>query len=524
MDIQELLMPRRGHFLRKSTNKPASFTKIIDNTGSLALRTLQSGMMAGITSPARPWFKLGLVDKQMGENRNVKEWLRQVRDIMLDTFANSNVYNSLHVMYGELGGFGTAAIMPEFDFEDTIRSHNFSVGSFKIGTSDRGKVDVIVREFPMTAKQLVGKFGDKVSSVVKKAYDDGNYNFVYNTKHIVLPNDRRDIHMKDSQNKAYSSIYYEEGDQEEQYLRISGYDSFPMMVPRWEIKGEEHYGSGPGDFSLGDIKQLQVQQKRKAQGIDKMVNPPLQAPSSAEKSVISAIPGGVSYYDELSNTSGPPIGPLYQVTPQIGDLRDDIADTQQRISRAFYEDLFLMLAQSDRRMITAREIEEKHEEKLLMLGPVLERLHDELLDPFIDRTFNIGMEKGAFPEPPKELEEQSIKVEYISLLAQAQKAVGTASIERAFGFAGNLAEIFPDAKHKLNAVEGVGAYADMLGIPPEIIRTDDEVAERVQQENQAAQAQQAAEMGTQAAQGAKTLSEAETEDGNMLDRMLSGGQ
>jgi len=52
---------------------------------------------------------------------------------------------------------------------------------------------------------------------------------------------------------------------------------------------------------------------------------------------------------------------------------------ENRIERSFYVDLFLMLANSDRRQITAREIEERHEEKMLMLGPVLQRLNDELL-------------------------------------------------------------------------------------------------------------------------------------------------
>jgi DNA-binding IscR family transcriptional regulator len=46
---------------------------------------------------------------------------------------------------------------------------------------------------------------------------------------------------------------------------------------------------------------------------------------------------------------------------------------------AYYADLFLMLANDDRSNVTATEIAERHEEKLLMLGPVLERLHNEML-------------------------------------------------------------------------------------------------------------------------------------------------
>ena len=54
----------------------------------------------------------------------------------------------------------------------------------------------------------------------------------------------------------------------------------------------------------------------------------------------------------------------------LGALAADIADVQGRIKEAFYANLFLMMAESDRREITAREIDEQREQKMLMLGPV----------------------------------------------------------------------------------------------------------------------------------------------------------
>lgn len=72
----------------------------------------------------------------------------------------------------------------------------------------------------------------------------------------------------------------------------------------------------------------------------------------------------------------------------------DIREIQERIKIAMYENLFLMISQSDRREITAREIDERHEEKLLQLGPVLERLNDEVLDNLIDRTFSIMVRRS----------------------------------------------------------------------------------------------------------------------------------
>jgi hypothetical protein len=41
----------------------------------------------------------------------------------------------------------------------------------------------------------------------------------------------------------------------------------------------------------------------------------------------------------------------------LGALGQDIAEVQGRVKQAFYADLFLMMAESDRREITAREID-----------------------------------------------------------------------------------------------------------------------------------------------------------------------
>ncbi len=182
------------------------------------------------------------------------------------------------------------------------------------------------------------------------------------------------------------------------------------------------------------------------------------------------------------------------------------------MQRAFYEDLFLMLAQTDRRQITAREVAEKHEEKLLMLGPVLERLHTELLDPLIDRTFNILQQNGVLPVPPAELQNRELNIEYVSVLAQAQRLVATGAVERLVGFAGQIAQLWPEARHKVDATQAIDEYAESLGVDPSMVRSDDEVMQRAQAEQQAQAQQQAMVNAQQGADIAKTASEANIEE------------
>ena len=64
-DLAAHFAPRRGRFLASandSTRGRRKDQRIIDNTPLLAARVLGSGMMAGISSPARPWFRLRLAD------------------------------------------------------------------------------------------------------------------------------------------------------------------------------------------------------------------------------------------------------------------------------------------------------------------------------------------------------------------------------------------------------------------------------------------------------------------------------
>ncbi len=275
--------------------------------------------------------------------------------------------------------------------------------------------------------------------------------------------------------------------------------------------------------ALPDIKQLQVMAKRKAQAIDKMVNPPMVAPSSLRQQAASILPGSITYVDMAAASGGQPaFRPAYEVNPRVNELMVDIQQKQNDVKSAFYADLFLMLANSDRRQITAREIDERHEEKLLMLGPVLERLHDELLDPLIDRTLAIMARKAMLPEPPAELQGVDLRVEYVSTLAQAQRAVGTSAIRDYATFAIGLAGARPEVLDKIDFDAMVENYGQMIGVPADVIRAADEV-ERVRAEKaRQQQAAQAMQMTNAAAQTAQTMANTPIGDSNGLERVLAG--
>jgi hypothetical protein len=262
---------------------------------------------------------------------------------------------------------------------------------------------------------------------------------------------------------------------------------------------------------------LQKMQLDKLIALDKLVDPPIQVDASVQGEA-NMLPGGITRSSAQSPNAG--VRAAYQIDPHLDDLEASIRSTQGAIREAFYSDLFLMLANTDRSNMTAREVAERHEEKLLMLGPVIERLEGDLLDPLIDRTFSIMLRKGQIPEPPQELQGMDLKVEYISILAQAQRMVGTTSIEKIAGCAGNLAAVQPDVLDVIDFDEALIEYGTMLGVPPKVVRSHEAIKVRRAQKAQAAQAQaQAADMGAMV-QGAKVLSDTPVGGNSALDHII----
>ena len=517
----------------QSTRGRKRNNNIIDNTATQAMRTLGAGLMSGMTSPARPWFRFGTPDRDMMDRDDVKVYMADVENICRAILHKSNFYNTAYTVYTELGSFGTAPLYRQKSFDSVIRFRPFTAGEYVIAENHFGQVDTVGRNFTMTVAQIVGKFVIQtngrfdwkgVSRATKNLWDRKNFDELVPIIHLIEPRhmSERDTTKPDALNMAFKSVYFEEGAEGDDLLFEGGYETLPCYVPRWDVLNGEIYGRSPGMDCLGDIKQLQHQQKRKAQAIDKMVNPPMTAPTSLRGKPSTVLPGGTTYLDPTQGGQG--FAPAYTVQPRLNEMLMDINEVQERIQRGFYADLFAMMINSDRRQMTATEVAERHEEKLVLLGPVLQRLNVELLDPLLDDVFSFAQEAGLLPEPPEVLADVDLRIEYISLLAQAQQAVGASAIERTVSFAGNMVAVFPDIVDNINSDKALRDYGEIVGVAPDMMNDSDTVQEMRDAREQQQQQQQQMEQAGQMAQGAKVLSEADTQNPNALTDLLGGGQ
>jgi hypothetical protein len=522
-EITTYILPRSGRYFRQDRDKGDRRNQnIYDNTGIRALRTLGAGLMGGATSPARPWFKLGTADPDMNSYQPVKLWLDDVANRMLMVFAKSNTYRALHQMYEELGAFGTAASVILPDFKNVIHHYPLTIGEYAIASDAQGIVCTLYREFEMPVSSMVKEFGyDKCSRTVQNLYDKGNgLDAWIPLIHAIEPRADRDPSKANSQNMAWSSIYFELNGDSRTLLRESGFKQFPAVCPRWAVAGGDIYGNSPGMEALGDIKQLQHEQLRKANAIDYQTNPPLDVPTNMKNQDVNRFPGGVTYRDP---TAGGAIKSLFDVNLNLQYLLQDIQDVRQRINGSFFADLFLLLSNNTNTQMTATEVAELHEEKMLMIGPVLERISNELLFPLVQTTFTHMQEAGIVPPAPPEMQGQQLNIELIGILAQAQRAIGTNSVDRFVTSMGTVAQMKPEVLDNFDPDAWVESYSEMLGVDPKLIVGSQQVAAVRQARAKAQAAQAQAEAMQQQSQTAKNFGQTPTQGGasNMGQDMLN---
>ena len=203
-EISAYLLPRSGRFFVQDRDKGwRRHNNIYDNTGTRALRVLGAGMMAGATSPARPWFRLSTGDPDLNKYQPVKLWLDDVTKMMQTVFQKSNTYRALHQIYEELGAFGTGANIILPDYNSIIHNYPLTTGEFCIATDYQGRVCTLYREFEKTVGEIVKEFGYKnCSTTVQNMFDRGSLDQWVRLIHAIEPRADRDIRLKDAKNMA----------------------------------------------------------------------------------------------------------------------------------------------------------------------------------------------------------------------------------------------------------------------------------------------------------------------------------
>ena len=479
--LAEHFLPRKSRFLSDGTNTGTrSGTRLYDSTGVLAARSLASGMQGGLTSPAMPWFRLGLNDHALESTDRGRAWLHDTQERMAGAFARSNFYEQIHTLYAELAVMGTGCMLVEECPDRGIRFRTLTAGEFYLAANADGVVDTLYLRLALTAGQIAERWPKAPAWLHEAAGRDDSTR--HQVLHAIEPRKTRVQGSARAEERPYTSVFLLENGGT--VLEHGGYYEFPAVCPRWDVTGGDVYGRSPAMDALADCRMLQRIRRDTLQALSREVRPPLNVTSGALSVVPDVSPDAINYIPVSGQ--GEAVTPLYQVRANLQAAEATIQGFRTQIKEAFFNDLFMLFANASK-VMTAREVAERNAEKMLMLGPALDRLRSEVFSPLVERVYSLMQRAGLLAPEHLVLQEQflspeqafpwqywgglrGMKVEFVSLLAQAQKASGIAAVTGVVEFAGRLAAISPEVLDKIDTDKTLDAVATMTGVPPGLIR------------------------------------------------------
>jgi hypothetical protein len=516
----------------KDKGVPSNRQTVLNTTPVRSVSRFASGMMAGITSPARRWFHLSPRRPELQSNKEVQTYCEDCEETLWAYLSKSNLYVELSSgKYFDLGMIGNAATVMDEDPKETFRFTSLAIGAFWIDHDNNKRVDTLFREIPMSVRQMVQEFGyDKCSQKIKNAWDKNEHATVFCVVHAIYPNSEWKVGKLGPQGMKWASRWWEANTSEDQsFLRTGGYEEFPVLVARWNVRPGDVYGRGPGNECLGPCKALQHFEIQKAKLADKTADPPMKGSGILGR--MSLIAGECTYFN---HGQGGSFEPAQTIDPRAqAENRLNIAEQARMIEEAFYVDLWMALLNDQRaQRPTATEVEATKQEVMLQLGPLLQNLNHDLLEPLVYRAMAILNRQGKLPPPPQALveaqlsdptgEDNPIEVEFISILHQAQKMTGIVGMRELIAAVQQLVSIGKTAAlDKLNEDAVLDELSGMLGVHPSLIYSSEQVAKTraAREQQQAAQAQGQAMLS--ATQGARNLSSVEPQKLTELAGMLT---
>lgn len=513
-DLAKFILPRRSIWLTQSAGglpSPNSMTRgleinqaILDPTATFATRICAGGLMSGLASPSRPWFKIAPALRGIQIDDEARQWLDTVEDIVYTVLARSNFYNAFAQECEDIVIYGTAVNIIYEDEKDLIRCYTPCVGEYYLASGATMRVDGLYRAFVMTISQIIDFFGvDNCPSDIQKLWHEkgGALTTERLIAHSIEPNFDVGRNKKAGKVKgdfAWREVYWVYGSGTQSPLAIRGFVDSPFTASRWSTQSNDAYGRSPGMDILPDVRQLQVETARKAEGIERGLNPSLIASAEMQNKPTSRLPGHVTY---LSGDIGAGKGmrSIYDTQFDLDHVSQDIALIQQRIKQGLFVDLFMAITDAPQNEKTKFEIQARLTEKMQTIGPVIENLLSESLQPKLKRIFGILKRKGMLPPAPKSMDGVPLDIQFVSILALAQKSASTGGIEALMRMVGELGQIHPEVLDIPDFDETVSEYSSLLGNKQKLLKDKKMIAAVRKQRADMQAKQQEAQMTEQAA-------------------------
>jgi hypothetical protein len=471
--------------------------RLLDSTGTDSSRNLAAGVQSGVTPSNDQWFDFE-VDQETDDERL---WLSEAANLLWRNIHASNFdatsfgCNLDGVIAGWFGIYCDEAPGGGFNFEAWPISELYCASS-----RPGGPIDIVYREFKLTAEQAVEKYGRenlpaKIVMASEKTPDE-KYCFC----RVIEPRKGGTYGVR-SKNLPIASVTVEQ--ESCAIVEEKGYHEQPIIVPRWNIMPGSVYATGPVFDALPDMKQLNLlcgfelaAAELAVAGMwiaeDDGVLNPRQVKVGPRKIIIA---------NSVDSMKPLVTGSNFQVSELMK------AQLQGQIRRTLMAD---QLQPQDGPAMTATEVHVRVELIRQLLGPVYGRLQAEYLQPLVTRCFGIAFRTpsptgaGIFAPIPDSLRGREFSIKYVSPMARAQQMEGVMAIERLYTDIGAIAAAKQDPAvfDNIDDDEAVRVVQEGLGAPSRIMRKSEDVQKireaRLKAQQQAQQAEQQAALQQEA--------------------------
>ena len=538
IDVGQWCFPYRIKWLLHQNEGERNNRHIIDTTHISALRSYVAGFQEGNTSSTRRWVMATTQDPDLARSPANKVWLDRFNNRIQNALQMSNFYHAVGQLYYDYGVLGTGAYYIE-ELNGLLFFHPLTPGSYYVLNNSYGEAVVMVREFQLTVKALVeayGKNGDwsNFSPVVRKMYEESNYTELIDVVQIIKQNDfftpeKPVVGL----NRPWIAITYEVGSQDgaeyirglslpfrgavdptvdekyQRYLEIRTSKRKPFIVARNDVSLNYEYGQkSPAMDALGAIKSLNKKAISKDIAIEQMITPTLQGPAHLRKSYITHAPRGYIPLDPTSMAQKG-LSQVYEVNPAIGALLQDVQDLRQQVERLFYVDYLLFLSRNPKTR-TATEAQAILQEQQAVIGPNLQSLNWTHNTPVAEYVMDWVLEQDKYVgDIPEDLSGQFLKIEFVSIFAQAAKAADLPNINQYVQAMMNLAQIDPRVLDKVNLDRLGDIYEDRYYLPAGLNRPQEQVDAIREQQAMMLQRQQILEQAMTEARAIKDQAQAQ---------------
>lgn len=504
-DVANFCIPRKAWITTiKIYGEQLKFNYLYDSRAILALKKSSAGFHSNLTNPASKWFDFRTLDDKYMQSGVNQRYFRACSDIQYGVNNESNFNETMLEYYTDDLSLGSTCLATEEDWKTHVRYTSVPLEQINVELDERGELLNLYRNFKFTANQCVLKFGkNNISKMMQEALDKDKGYEKFDILHFVGPRHLRDVSKADNINMEYQSLWIAK--KEEFQLKESGFKSNPYDFQRFWVHSDDTYGYSPAMDALASIKLANAQKRTLIRRAMKDADQATMMPARFFLGRLNQNPAAMNYYDKTKYTKDDfgtiPTGGNAQLSVEMMQME------QQLIDEAFFLPLFQALTNVTKEM-NIPETQKRISESLGLIGPVVGRMTKGIANSQM-RAFEINNSRGLFPPPPKELQNQDMKMIFLSPLAKAQRASELTGLVSWSNFMMEMSKIIPDIKYRMDGDTIADGSADLFGVDPIFVRDKEKansiIAKRNQLQTQQMQFNQANQVAdtAKAAAGAK---------------------